>query len=286
MSAVIAMPPRMPRPTERTARSFVLALAMHALLFAALWSGVQWRTQSQGDVVAELWVLPPAPVTSAVEPVPTPTPAPPEPQPAPPVQRAVEPERPDADIVQEQLKQKKLAEEKRRADQKAAEERRQQELAQKKAQEEQQRKAEADRQKAAAAAAKAAEERELQQRNAMRQAEEDRIRKEAGGAPSPSAGAGSGRSGDAEYAAQIAALIKRNIEFAVPEGTSRNISAEFQVELLPTGEILSVKLVKASGLAGYDAAAERGISRTQRFPRKRDGTVERTMIVKLFPVER
>jgi hypothetical protein len=43
--------------------------------------------------------------------------------------------------------------------------------------------------------------------------------------------------------------------------------------------------VRASGLAGYDAAAERAIRRCDPFPRKRDGTIDRTIDVRMYPVE-
>jgi colicin import membrane protein len=305
------MPPR-PQSREPMTRSFALALAMHALLFAALWVGVQWRTAPQPEVVAELWTLPPnatvigptaQPKPPEPQPVPQPAPQPVPPPPAPP--QTAEPPRPDADIVQQQLKQKKLAEEKRQqelaqkkaqeeqqrkaeearraAEARAAEEKRQQE-ALKKAQEEQQRKAEEAKR---AAAAKAAEERAAQQREALRQAEQKRMQSQAGAATGTSqTGASTGAAGDATYAAQIAALIKRHIEFAVPEGTSRDVFADFKVDLLPTGEIMSVKLVKPSGLAGYDAAVERAINRSQPFPRQRDGKVPPSLPIRLYPIER
>ena len=41
----------------------------------------------------------------------------------------------------------------------------------------------------------------------------------------------------------------------------------------------------AAGLAGYDEAVERAIRRTDPFPRKRDGTVDRTVIIRFRPVD-
>ena len=67
--------------------------------------------------------------------------------------------------------------------------------------------------------------------------------------------------------------------------TPASVYAEFQVDLLPTGEILAVRRLKASGLPGYDEAVERAIRRTDPFPRKRDGTVERTVIIRFRPVD-
>ena len=71
----------------------------------------------------------------------------------------------------------------------------------------------------------------------------------------------------------------------VPDATSDKIYAQFRIEVLPTGEQAGVRLVKPSGLAGYDAAAERAIRRCDPIPRKRDGTVERTIVLDMFPVE-
>ena len=241
MTAAVLAPPRAPRPTENTAGSFVLAVAMHALLVAALWISVQWRTQPQGEVVAELWGALPPPVEAA--------------PPPPLVERAPEPQQREADIVLQQERQRKLAEEKERA-------------AEQRKLEEAKRKAEEEKRAAA-------------QREAIRKAEERRMLAQAG-APATEGAAGRG---DASYAAQLVALIKPRIVFAVPEATSPQIYADFQVDLLPTGEILAVKLLKASGLPGYDAAVERAIRRTDPFPRKRDGTVERTVIIRFRPVD-
>jgi colicin import membrane protein len=106
----------------------------------------------------------------------------------------------------------------------------------------------------------------------------------AGGRPGGTAAAGAGGS-DATYAGQLIALIRPRIVFAVPENTPSSVYAEFQVDLLPTGEILAVRRLKASGLPGYDEAVERAIRRTDPFPRKRDGTVERTVIIRFRPVD-
>jgi colicin import membrane protein len=50
----------------------------------------------------------------------------------------------------------------------------------------------------------------------------------------------------------------------------------FQVEQLPTGEILSVRKTKSSGMPAFDDAVERGINKSSPLPKKKDGTVERS----------
>ncbi len=275
MTAAVLHRPRLPGEQHHTLSSFALALAMHALLFGGLSLVVQWRTQPEAPVVAELWgSLPP------IE-VPAPPPAPPPPAP----KAEPEPERRDADIVVKQEKKEppklepdtaKLAEDKRRIEEekKRIEEERKRVEAEKKRLEAERRRAEA----------KLAAEREAQ-----RQAEVERLLAQAGsaqGGPQAHTGPTGGSRGSAEYAARLVAYIKQFIVFPVPEGTSPQIYAEFEVELLPTGEQARVRLVKPSGLAGYDAAVERAIARANPFPRKPDGTVDRVVTIRFYPVER
>jgi colicin import membrane protein len=231
---------------------------MHAVLFASLWVSVQWRTEPQAPVTAELWAALPQPIEVAPPPPPVVEKAPPE------------PEQPKADIVvkQEVKPPPKKAEPKKveppKPEPKKVEPN----------------KPEPDRRKIED------EKRAAAQREAIRKAEEQRMLAQAGapktGPSSPISGSGRG---DASYAAQLVALIRPRIVFAVPDGTSPQIYAQYQVDLLPTGEILAVKLLKSSGLPGYDAAVERAIRRTDPFPRRRDGSVDRSVIIDFRPVD-
>lgn len=266
--------PQRPRSEQNTPAAFVLALAMHALLVAALWISVQWRTEPSGAVVVELWGAPPEPAIVA------------PPPPPPPVKAEPEPERPNADIVVEQKRAppkpeppdaKKVEAEKRRAE------------AEQKRLEAEKKQLEAERRKQAEAMAKAAEQRrEEERREAVRKAEQERMLAQAGSGAaggSPGAASAGGGRGDPSYAAQLIGIIRPRIVFAVPDGTSPAVYAEFQVDLLPTGEIMAVRKLKASGLPGYDEAVERAIRRTDPFPRKRDGSVDRTVIIRFRPVD-
>jgi len=285
MAAVVAdHRPQQPRSEQNTPAAFLLALSMHALLVGALWISVQWRTEPSGSVVVELWGAgPPAePIVVA-----------PPPPPPPPVKVEPEPERPNADIVVKQEKKappkvepptdlKKIEAEKRRAE------------VEKKRLEAEKKQAELERKKQAEAATQAAErKRDDERRDAVRKAEEARMLAQAaggsaggsaGGRPGGTAATGAG-GGDPTYAGQLIALIRPRITFGVPDNTPSSVYAEFQVDLLPTGEILAVRKLKASGLPGYDEAVERAIRRTDPFPRKRDGTVERTVIIRFRPVD-
>lgn len=281
MAALVApSPPRQPRSEQNTPAAFALALAMHALLVAALWLSVQWRTEPAGAVVVELWGAPPAPEPAVVAPPPPPPPV-----------ATPELERPQAEIVIEQKKKPEPPRpdpKKAEADKRRAEEERQRQAAEAKRVEAAKKQAELERRKREEAQAAEALKREAQQREAVRQAEEARMRAQAGSgnAGAPTEGlAGTGGAGDPGYAAQLVALIRPRIVFAVPENTPASVYAEFQVDLLPTGEILAVRKLKASGLPGYDEAVERAIRRTDPFPRKRDGSVERTVIIRFRPVD-
>lgn len=268
MTAAVLHRPRLPGEQRNTLPSFALALAMHALLFGGLSLVVQWRTQPEAPVVAELW--------GSLPPVEVPAPPPAPPPPAPKVE--LEPERRDADIVvkQEKLEQPKVEPDTRKPD----EERRRIE--------EQKRRIEADK-KRLEAERKRAEAKLAAEREAQRKAEVERLLAQAGsahGAPQAQSGPAGGARGSAEYAARLVAYIKQFIVFPVPEGASPQIYAEFEVELLPTGEQARVRLVKPSGLAGYDAAVERAIARANPFPRKPDGTIDRVVTIRFYPVER
>jgi colicin import membrane protein len=84
---------------------------------------------------------------------------------------------------------------------------------------------------------------------------------------------------DAGYVGKIAALIKSNTSYAGSTDVPGNPMVSFRVEQLPTGEIVSVKKIKSSGIPEFDDAVERGIKKTETLPKKKDGTVERSLSV-------
>jgi colicin import membrane protein len=268
MEAVLS-PPRWPDKPHNLAPSFALALVMHGLLFAGLTIAVRWNVEPQAAAYAELWA--PLPPVQAPRPEPKP-----EPPPPPRIETPPEPAKTEADIALER-------ERKRLEQQKVEEERRRQEEQRRRAEEEARRKAQAERQRKEELARQEAE------RRAMRDAMEKRILAEAAQTASAEAAGASGVRGasgtDARYSAAVVACIRQHLAFAVPEGTSADVAAEFRVDLLPDASVAAVVLQKRSGLAGYDDAAERAIRRCDPFPRKRDGSVDRTIYVRLRPVE-
>jgi len=56
----------------------------------------------------------------------------------------------------------------------------------------------------------------------------------------------------------------------IPENLSGNPQARFEVSVLPTGEIVGVKLIKSSGNTAYDQAVERAIYKSSPLPTPTD----------------
>lgn len=288
---------RAPRAGEtiQTAASVGAALIVHLLLAAALMVSIDWRAADDPEVIqAELWSSLPAErpptqqaaATPAAEPVP-PAPAAPEPTPPAPapdlsLQRAKE----DA-AKQEAAKREadKVQEANRRAQEAKAKAAKAREAQEKQAQE-----------KAAAA-------RSLQrQRDALRQAELDRINKSLGLDPNAKAasrgkdtatkagvvgGAEQGvRSGLlAGYQDAIRSRIRSRIRFD-PARAPSNPEVIYIVEQLPTGQISRIELQKASGIEEWDMAVRRAIEASDPLPKADDGSVERRLELRFRPLDK
>lgn len=278
-AALDGTPYRVPPEPSRW-RALTLAVVVHAGLLFFLWAGVSWQSTPPVAVEAEVWDMK---VQSAAPP-PEPAPEPKvEPEPTPPPPKPVErppeveptPEPPDIALEQARLRAKELkerkekeAEAKKLADAKAKkleeEEQKKQELAEKKKQE----KAE----KLAKAKAQAAEKKKLAD---LRAAEMRRITGAIG--TSGTAAKSTAPRIDSGYTASITAKVKSNTTFLGSTDVPGNPRAVFKVEQLPTGEIISVRKIKSSGVASFDDAVEKGIIKSSPLPKKKDGTVERTL---------
>jgi len=254
MTAIAAR--ALPRHRDHDAApSFVAALAMHAALVGWMWFAVQWHTSASAPAVAELWDLPPPTLAVAEAPPPeppaAPTPPPPSEEITPPnpdiVQKAEAPRRAQAAAPKEAPKKDKKAKPVR-SEPTPQELRRQQ--------------AQAERQ---------------------RQDEMTRLASQAlATARTPTVSSMGPISN--EYSAKIQSAVRAHLSYAVPEGVAPTVYAEFSVELLPTGEqAAEPRLVKPSGLPGFDEAARRAILRTDPFPRRDDGTVPRSLSLQLYP---
>jgi colicin import membrane protein len=84
---------------------------------------------------------------------------------------------------------------------------------------------------------------------------------------------------DKGYIASIATKIKSNTTYPGSTDVPGNPEVEFKVEQLPTGEIISVRKTRSSGIPAFDDAVERGINKSSPLPKKKDGTVERSLPV-------
>ncbi|MFC5459241.1 cell envelope integrity protein TolA [Massilia niabensis] len=305
-------------PEPNRVPAILLAVAAHAVLLAFLWVGISWEKNEPPAVEAEVWdtkvqsaaapaLPPPPPPPEVAEPEPRPEPTPPPPTPKVAEPEPVKPAAPDINLERE----KKLAEQKK---QRELEEKKERELAEKrelaelkkkelekkeldkklaekkelekkeldkKAQEKKlaDAKLEADKKKVAAekaakAKAEAADQAKLDK---MRDEELKRITGAAG--TSGSAQKSTAPKIDAGYVGRLTGIIKSNTNFTGSTDVPGNPKAVFKVEQLPTGEILSVRLTKSSGVPQFDEAVERGINKSSPLPKKKDGTVERTLVV-------
>lgn len=270
--------------------SFLLAVAVHAVLLAFLWFGISWQSNEPVAVEAEVWDMK---VESAAAPeLPTPPAPEPEPQPEtprvaepPPVERPVAPTPPDINLEREkerkaeQLKQereearkKELAEKKKRDEA----ERKEKELAAKK--EAEQKKKEADR--LALEKKKALEKIAKAEAARLEKLRQEDLKRMAGAMGSGgTAEKSSAPKIDSGYVAAITAKIKSNTTYAGSLDVPGNPKAVFKVDQLPTGEIMSVRLTKSSGVPEFDRAVENGIRKASPLPKKKDGTVERNLEV-------
>ena len=281
-------PPHYDEPTSKTA--LALSAAVHAVLVAALFFGVQWKNEQPGGAPVDVYFGNPA----ASPPLPRPTPDP-EPTPVPdqkplpkPEPKAVETPKIDPQIaikdkVRREKEEKEKLEKERLEKEKAEKLKKQKQEEEQKQKEEEKKKREQKEKEARREDAIAKElERDLKQAREHRssetvrslQSELDAELKELRGSPngSPtgnssgskaSAGNASSRGKDA-YIGKIRDKIRGNT--VLPPGIQGNPEAVFKVTQLPSGEIIDIKLSKSSGNKALDEAIERAIKKSDPLP--------------------
>lgn len=292
-----------------------LAVGVHALLLAFLVIGINWQNHEPVAVEAEVWDVntqeaapTPPPPQPAPEPQPEtpPQPVPKEAPPPTPVEQPLPAKQPDIALEREkkrkeELKQRKLEQEQQERErelaEKQAEEKKAKALADKKAREEEQRKAdelakqEADKKKQAEKEKAAKEKADKLAKEKAQKAEDAKLAKardaEMKRMLAAADNAGSGGSGTAAkstaprrdngYIAAITAKVKGNTHYGGDLDQQGNPVVIFHVEQLPTGDILSVKMTKSSGIPSFDDAVKRAIENSSPLPKKKDGTVERSL---------
>ena len=302
MKPVTAGAPYTVPPEPKRWPAIALAAAVHAGLLAFLFIGVNWQNTEPVAVEAEVWDMkaqdaapPPPPPRETQEPEPAPEPVQKAVEP-PPVEQPVAPKTPD--IALEKRKEEKRKQEEQRLEEQRLEEKRlaKEEKERKKAEKLAEKKAqEAADKKAQELADKKNEEKKLAEKvkadklaksklAAAEQAKLDKLK-----ADEMKRITGSGMVGDAAkstaphidsgYLASIRGKVKSTTSYAGDTDVAGNPTAEFRIEQLPTGEIISARLVKSSGIASFDDAVEKGIVKASPLPKKKDGTVERTLVI-------
>jgi colicin import membrane protein len=263
------------------------------------------------DLKTQVAAPPPPPPQPAPEPqeeTPPPQPAP-KVAPPPPVEQPAPPRQPDIALEREkkrkeELKQQKLEEQRlererelaeQKAEEKKAEEKKAKALADKKAREEADKRAEQARaeelakkeeaekkkkEKADKLAKEKAQKAEDAKLAKLRDAEMKRMMAAADNAGSGSTGTAAKSTAptrDNGYIGAITAKVKGNSSYGGDLDQPGNPTVSFHVEQLPTGEIISVRKTRSSGIAAFDDAVEKAINKSSPLPKKKDGTVERSL---------
>lgn len=256
----------------------VLAFAVHAFFLALLVFGVSWQIQNPAPVMVDLWSALPT------EPAPPPRPEPPpieplaKPEPAPRTSPGKPVEQPQVKAPDIALEKKKKAEEEKKRKEEALrqkqEEARQLELDTMREQarlELEQKKREAEKK---LAEKKRQEQIRREEDELQKRMMDDAMASELSQLKTLEAKAAADRRAAevgrivADFRDKIRAKIHGNTR--IPENLTGNPQARFEVNVLPTGEIVGVKLLKSSGNAAYDQAVERAIFKSSPLPTPTD----------------
>lgn len=238
-----ALSPPPPVPAPGKGLSLALAVAVHLLLAVFLVYGIRWQTKVHDVVEVDLVRALPSPAPTPrpepapepkPEPKPVPKPVPPPPKPEP---KPVPPPKPDIALKDKLKPPPKPEPKKPEPPAPKFDPFRQQMLEEEK--------------RLAMHKQVADEERRLQQQQEAR-------------------AAAARDKALASYSDRIRAKIKGNI--VMPPDVRGNPHAVFEVVQLPSGEVLSARLVKSSGHGGYDAAVERAILKSSPLPKPDDPT--------------
>ncbi len=238
-----------------------LAFAMHVLFLVLLVFGVSWQhRQVETATVVDLWrdlpsVVPPKADVTPPSPLVKPEPPPPAPKveakPPPKPEPAL---KPDIALKEKQEKERKLKEQaaveaRKRAEEKARE-------------------AEAEKKKRAET--EALKKKQAAEADAKRIASEQARAQQALAAQQAAASA---KVVD-EYKRRIIEKVRRFI--VLPPNVSDSAQVEFEVVVLPGGEVLGAKLKKSSNsIPAYDSAVERAILKAQPLPLPADPALMR-----------
>ncbi|HEV2609420.1 MAG TPA: cell envelope integrity protein TolA [Noviherbaspirillum sp.] len=186
-------------------------------------------------------------------------------------------------LAEEKERQAKIRQEAERKEEQKRIELAKAEEAKKRAQAEQEKIELAKKEKAAAEKKRKQEEEKRKQEEAEAQMlakiRDDEMRRITGAVPGGGDAAKSqGGRADGAYAQRVAAKIKSNITFNVPDELPGNPAVEYVVDLLPDGSVAGMRKTKSSGVPGFDEAVRRAIERSQPYPKDKSGTVPSSFI--------
>jgi colicin import membrane protein len=263
-------------PGRRNALAFTILV--HTGLIAALILGVQWKRSTPDAVEVELWSsrqlpavrvapAPPPPPETRPEPKPEPKPIPKvEPTPAPPT-----PVKPDI-AIKEEKKPPKPEPKKPEPEPKKPEPKPEP----KKPEPKPEVKPEPKAPDFSEMLKREATERSPRPNNSQQMAKAAAAEAEQRTA--------AGKKGLQDYAAKIRLKVKSNI--SLPLNIQGNPEAIFDVNQLPGGEVLEVRLRKSSGNSSLDAAIERAIRKSSPLPPPDDPALfRRDLEIKYRPIE-
>ena len=258
-----------------------LALVVHGVFFLLLVFGVSWQTQHPAPVMVDLWEALPEPLPPA--PPVEPAPAPERVQaPEPVVKEVPAPKAPDIALEKKkaEAEQKKKLKQALEAEQKAMADAARLEAEQiRKARDKQisaQRKREALRRM---------EEEDLQQ-NMMNEelASESRQIKQLQSRAAASKRAVEVARSVGQYKDMIGAKVRGNTR--LPDNLKGNPQVKCLVKLMPTGEVLDVRVIQGSGNTAYDDAVDRAIRKSSPLPLPEDRDARAAFVPEVTLVHR
>jgi colicin import membrane protein len=245
--------------------AIMLAALMHAVLFAFLWIGIRWQSQTPVTVEAEVWNLQSREAAPKLQPQPETNAVVPEPK----AEKEPQVEKPDIAVEQEKKRKEKEA---RQEEERAVRLREKQALLE-------QEKAEALAKKKDLAKKKRMQE-VADEKLAEKFREEEMKRMTGGSGNSGEAPKSQGIQGDPTYATKIRQKIRSNTVFIVPKDLQGNPSVEFEVKLFPDGSLRGgLRKIKSSGVPGFDEAVQRAIELSQPFPPDKSGAIPSSFMV-------
>lgn len=235
------------------APSFALAFAVHAILLAILFLGVRVQSHAPESVSVELWEPPPPPLRAPEPPKPVPKVEPEPPKPEPKIEKPEIVEKPapkpEPKKPEPKPEPKKPEPKKPPPDTKARD---------------------------------AEFQRQLREQLALEQAARDQALARDAAARQLAAARDLAM---ATWIGLIRNKIRGNIN--LPQDLAGNPEAIFDVSLLPTGEVLTVRMRKSSGHKGYDEAVERAILKSSPLPKPDPATLfQRQLELKFHPQDK